>query len=41
MNASPVLLQKKYVRILDLFAQNENISLDDALDFFIGLKHIC
>lgn len=34
MNAHPVLLQKKYTRIVVLFAQRNNLSLDDALDFF-------
>lgn len=34
MNASPILLQKKYVRIVKCFAQKTHMSLDDALDFF-------
>lgn len=34
MNANPVLLQKKYVRIIQIFSRNMNISLDEALDFF-------
>ena len=34
MNAHPVLLQKKYARIVKLFAEAEEISLDEALDFF-------
>ena len=34
MNANPVLLQKKYARILELFASRENITLDEALGFF-------
>lgn len=34
MNAHPVLLQKKYTRIVALFAQRNKLSLDDALDFF-------
>ncbi len=34
MKASPILLQKKYARIVALFAKNLGISLDDALEFF-------
>jgi len=34
MNAHPILLQKKYARIVELFARDSNISLDDALHFF-------
>lgn len=34
MNANPILLQKKYVRIVDKFAQKSNLTLDAALDFF-------
>lgn len=34
MNANPILLQKKYARIIELFSQKEEITLDDALDFF-------
>ena len=34
MNANPVLLQKKYARIIEKFAKNKNISLDEALNFF-------
>ena len=34
MTAHPVLLQKKYARIVKLFAETEGISLDEALDFF-------
>ncbi len=34
MNASPILLQKKYSRIIVLFAEQANISLREALDFF-------
>ena len=34
MTANPVLLQKKYVRIIELFSQKERLSLKDALDFF-------
>lgn len=34
MNANPVLLQKKYARVVKLFAEKTGISLDDALDFF-------
>lgn len=34
MNASPILLQKKYARIVDLFAVEKQLSLEMALDFF-------
>lgn len=34
MNANPVLLQKKYARIIQLFSKKEKLSLDDALKFF-------
>ena len=34
MNANPILLQKKYARIVKLFADEEQISLDTALQFF-------
>lgn len=34
MNASPILLQKKYTRVIECFANRADLSLDDALDFF-------
>ena len=34
MTANPILLQKKYARIIELFSKRENLSLDDALSFF-------
>ncbi|GLG92075.1 hypothetical protein Selli2_35020 [Sellimonas catena] len=34
MTANPILLQKKYTRIIVLFAEKEQLSLDDALCFF-------
>lgn len=34
MTANPVLLQKKYSRVIKLFAENAGISLDAALEFF-------
>lgn len=34
MNANPILLQKKYSRIIESFAKQQGISLDEALDFF-------
>lgn len=34
MKASPVLLQKKYARVIECFAEKMNLSLDDAMDFF-------
>lgn len=34
MNASPILLQKKYVRVIERFANRTGLSLDSALNFF-------
>ena len=34
MNANPILLQKKYARVIELFAEKNQLSLDEALDFF-------
>lgn len=34
MTANPILLQKKYSRIICRFAEKAGISLDDALAFF-------
>ena len=34
MNANPVLLQKKYARVVQCFSEITDISLDEALDFF-------
>ena len=34
MNANPILLQKKYARIVELFAKRMGISIDKALDIF-------
>lgn len=34
MNANPILLQKKYARLVEGFAKKNNISLDEALKFF-------
>ena len=34
MNANPILLQKKYARVVELFAIENNISLEIALDIF-------
>ncbi len=38
MNANPILLQKKYARIIECFAGKVKISLDSALDFFYQSK---
>lgn len=35
MNAHPILLQKKYARIVELFAKEKQFTLDAALAFFI------
>lgn len=37
MNANPVLLQKKYARIIEKFARKKNISIEESLDFFYHL----
>ena len=34
MNANPILLQKKYARVVEKFAQISNLTLDAALEFF-------
>ena len=34
MTANPILLQKKYSRVIECFAGQEGISLDAALNFF-------
>lgn len=34
MNANPILLRKKYARVVELFAKENNISLEKALDIF-------
>lgn len=38
MNANPILLQKKYARVIELFANQEKIDLNEALDFFYHSK---
>jgi len=40
MNANPILLEKKYARIVKLFADEKHISLDTALQFSTILKYI-
>lgn len=34
MNANPILLQKKYARVVELFANRNGTSLKKALDIF-------
>ena len=34
MTANPILLQKKYARVIESFAKQQGLSLDAALDFF-------
>lgn len=34
MIANPILLQKKYSRVIEYFAKMQGLSLDAALDFF-------
>lgn len=38
MNANPILLQKKYSRVIERFANQKGISLDEALSFFYHSK---
>lgn len=38
MNANPILLQKKYSRVIACFAKQTDIPLDQALDFFYKSK---
>lgn len=34
MNANPILLQKKYARVVSCFAEKAALSMDQALTFF-------
>ena len=34
MNAHPILLQKKYARVVELFARENGLSIRKALDIF-------
>lgn len=34
MTANPILLQKKYSRVIECFAKQQGVSLDAALAFF-------
>ena len=34
MNANPILLQKKYARVVELFAKENAITVEKALDIF-------
>ena len=34
MNANPILLQKKYARVVELFAKHNDITIEKALDIF-------
>ncbi len=34
MNAHPILLQKKYARVVELFARKNGLSIREALDIF-------
>ncbi len=38
MTANPVLLQKKYARVVELFANETGLSLDESLRLFYGSK---
>ena len=34
MNANPILLQKKYARVIELFAKHNDLTLEQSLDIF-------
>ena len=34
MTANPILLQKKYTRVIECFAKQQGLSLDEALGLF-------
>ena len=34
MTANPILLQKKYARVIECFAKHQGLSLDEALGLF-------
>lgn len=34
MTANPILLQKKYCRVIECFSKQQGLSLNAALDFF-------
>ena len=36
MQANRILLQRKYSRIIEMFARSANIPLEQALDFFLS-----
>jgi len=40
MNANPILLQKKYARVVKLFAEQVGLTLREALDFFLSFDRI-
>lgn len=41
MTANPILLQKKYSRVVECFAKNTSLSLEAALDFFYNSQVYC
>jgi hypothetical protein len=38
MQANPILLQRKYARIVKLFAEQAGLTYEQALDFFYNSK---
>ncbi len=34
MKANPILLQRKYARVIELFSEKTGATLDESLDFF-------
>ena len=40
MTANPILLQKKYSRVIECFAKQQGLSLDAALGFILSLRSL-
>ena len=40
MTANPILLQKKYSRVIECFAKQQGLSLDAALNFFLSFRSL-
>lgn len=38
MNASPILLQKKYARVVEAFAKEMGMTLNEALGGFLSFR---
>lgn len=40
MTANPILLQKKYARVIECFAKQQGLSLDEALGLFLSFRSL-